>query len=65
MMQNILNNMLKDLSKYKRDKKDLLEMYINDRLSKSLETYYSELSNSLAYLVKKNELRVLKNMDKL
>ena len=65
MMQNILNNMLKDLSKYKRNKKDLLEMYINDRLSKSLETYYSELSNSLAYLVKKNELRVLKNMDKL
>lgn len=64
-MQNILNSMLKDLSKYKRDKKDLLEMYINDRLSKSLETYYSELSNSLAYLVKKNELRVLKNMDKL
>lgn len=64
-MQNILNNMLKDLSKYKRDKKDLLEMYINDRLSKSLETYYSELSNSLAYLVKKNELRVLKNMAKL
>ena len=65
MMQNILNNMLKDLSKYKRNKKDLLEMYINDRLSKSLETYYSELSNSLAYLVKKNELRVLKNMTKL
>ena len=64
-MQNILNNMLKDLSKYKRNKKDLLEMYINDRLSKSLETYYSELSNSLAYLVKKNELRVLKNMTKL
>lgn len=65
MMQNILNDMLKDLSKHKRDKKDLLEMYINDRLSKSLETYYSELSNSLAYLVKKNELRVLKNMAKL
>lgn len=65
MMQNILNNMLKDLSRYRRNKKDLLEMYINDRLSKSLETYYSELSNSLAYLVKKNELRVLKNMTKL
>lgn len=65
MMQNILNNMLKDLSKYRRNKKDLLEMYINDRLSKSLETYYSELSSSLAYLVKKNELRVLKNMTKL
>lgn len=64
-MQNILNNMLKDLSKYRRNKKDLLEMYINDRLSKSLETYYSELSSSLAYLVKKNELRVLKNMTKL
>ena len=65
MMKNILNNMLKDLSRYRRNKKDLLEMYINDRLSKSLETYYSELSNSLAYLVKKNELRVLKNMAKL
>lgn len=64
-MLNKLNNMRNDLSKYRRDKRSLLEMYVNDRLSKSLETYYSELASNLDYLTKKNELRILKNMGKL
>jgi hypothetical protein len=64
-MLNLLNSFLNDLSKYKRNKKDLMEFYINDRLSKSLEVYYSELYNSLSYLVSKNDLRVLKTFNKI
>ena len=57
--------MLDDLSKYKRNKQDLMEFYVNERLSKSLEVYYSELYNSLNYLIYKNDLRVLKTYNKL
>lgn len=64
-MLNLLNSFLNDLSKYKRNKKDLMEFYINDRLSKSLEVYYSELYNSLSYLASKNDLRVLKTFNKI
>lgn len=62
---NILYGFLEDLSKYKRNKQDLLEFYINDRLSKSLEVYYSELYNNLNYLISKNDLRVLKTFNKI
>lgn len=64
-MLNILNSFLNDLSKYKRNRKDLMEFYVNDRLSKSLEVYYSELYNSLSYLTSKNDLRVLKTLNKI
>lgn len=64
-MLNILYGFLNDLSHYKRDKNDLMEFYINDRLSKSLEVYYSKLYNSLSYLIKKDDLRVLKTFNKL
>ena len=62
---NMLNNMLKDISKYKRNKDNLLEYYIQERLNKSLETYYNQLSHSLEYLISKNGLRVLKDSNKL
>ena len=55
-----LNKMLDDISKYKRNKDDLLEMYIKERLNKSLETYYNQLSSSLEYLISKDSVRVLK-----
>ena len=61
----MLNNMLKDIEKYKRCKKDLMEYYIQERLSKSLETYYKQLSYSLEYLISKDNLKVLKNSNKL
>lgn len=65
MFIDTLNNMLNTLSKYKRNKDDLIELYINERLEKSLKTYYLELYNSLDYLLSKNDLRVLKNVDKV
>ena len=60
-----LKKMLADISKYKRNKNDLLEMYIKERLNKSLETYYDQLSSSLEYLVSKDSIRVLKNSDRI
>lgn len=65
MFIDTLNSMLNTLSKYKRNKDDLIELYINERLEKSLKTYYLELYNSLDYLLSKNDLRVLKNVDKV
>ena len=65
MNEKMLRHMLEILSNYKKDKKYLLEKYINDRLTKSLETYYSELSSSLEYLISKDDLRVLKNLNKV
>lgn len=64
-MINDLKKMLADISKYKRNKDDLLEMYIKERLNKSLETYYDQLSSSLEYLVSKDSIRVLKNSDRI
>ena len=60
-----LNKMLDDISKYKRNKDDLLEMYIKERINKSLETYYNQLSSSLEYLISKDSVRVLKNSNKI
>ena len=56
---------LDDLSKHKRDRDKLMEFYINDRLSKSIEVYYKELYNSLNYLVSKNNIRVLREFNKI
>ncbi len=64
-MINDLKKMLADISKYKRNKDDLLEMYIKERLNKSLETYYNQLSSSLEYLASKDGVRVLKNSDRI
>jgi NADH dehydrogenase FAD-containing subunit len=64
-MLNNLNKMLSDISKYKRNKDDLLEVYIKERLNKSLETYYNQLSSSLEYLVSKDGVKVLKNSDRI
>lgn len=58
----LILSMLDTLSNYKRNKSDLLQMYINDRLSSSLENYYIELSNNYDYLINRESNRVLKNM---
>lgn len=61
-MIDMLNNMLIDISKHKRNREELLRISIEDRLNKSLEVYYNQLSVSLEYLVSKDSLRVLKNI---
>ena len=64
-MTNRFNKMLNDLSKYKRDKNSLMQMYIENRLNKSLETYYSQLNSSLESLLDSDELKVLRRSNKI
>lgn len=61
-MIDMINNMLIDISKHKRNREELLRISIEDRLNKSLEVYYNQLSASLEYLASKDSLRVLKNI---
>jgi len=61
-----LNNILNDLNKYKHtDKEELLCSYIQDRLNASINTYYNELSHSLDYLYNKDDLRLIRKMNRL
>lgn len=53
---------LDDLSQYKRDKSELLPYYVNMRLTKSLQTYYSELNSSIQYLYNKDPIKVVKKL---
>ena len=57
-----LDIILKELQEYKRDKKTLLPFYIQERLNKSLLTYYKQLTNSIRYYDRKDELRILKKL---
>lgn len=59
-----LEQILIDLHNHKHKKEELLIYYINKRLTESLESYYSELSSSVKFLNDKEELRVLKKLNK-
>lgn len=62
----MLNRMLKDLDNYReKDKSILLEKYVNDRLSKSLQVYYDSLIKSLNSLINKDAYKVLQSISKL
>lgn len=58
----ILNSILEDLQKHKRNKGDLLALCIQERLNKSLQVYEKQLSYSLKYYTKANEIRILKRL---
>lgn len=60
-----LNSILSDLQKHKRNREDVMNSCINERLSNSLEVYYNELYNNLNYLVFKDGIRVLKEYNKI
>lgn len=55
---------LNEMKDYKRPKEDLLVLYINERLNKSLQTYYKELSSSVLFLSSKDEMQVCKCLNK-
>lgn len=57
-----LENIKQELQFYKKDRKEVLLNSINDRLNKSLNNYYKELTDSFKYISKQNELKVLKNI---
>ena len=54
--------MLKDCAKHHRSKEKLLAFYIQERLDKSVKSYYSELIYSCNRLSQFNELSVAKKM---
>ena len=66
MISRFCKHALTELSKHKNyDKEDLLLQHINERLTKSFDTYQKELDTSIDYLQRRNELNVMKKMNKL
>lgn len=57
-----LNYILEELQQHKRNKEELLAICIQERLNKSLEVYEKQLSHSLKYYTKANEIRILKKL---
>lgn len=54
---------LEELDNYKHSKTEVLYNNINERLNKSLKSYYEELQDSVNVLNYKNNIRVLKNLN--
>lgn len=66
MIEAFCERALADLAKHKNnDKEDLMLQFINERLDKSFNSYHEELQQSLDYLKRRNELNVLRRMNKL
>ena len=66
MISKFCKQALKELSNYKNpDKEDLLLQHINERLTKSFDTYQEELDSSIEYLQRRDELNVVKKMNRL
>ena len=57
-----LNYILEELQQHRRNKEELLAICIQERLNKSLEFYEKQLSYSLKYYTKANEIRILKRL---
>lgn len=62
MTKDNLYDILEELNQYKRDKSQLIVFYINERLNKSLETYYKTMINSFNFVAKQNELKLMKSL---
>jgi len=62
---NNLELIIKELDNYKRNKEQLMYKYINDRLTKSLNSYYKELRDSVNFLNSKEELKIIKKINNL
>lgn len=62
MLKLHLENIKNDLKNHHRDKKLLLEYYVQKRLTKSLQSYYSDLSSSTNYILNRNPINVLRKL---
>ena len=66
MIEAFCERALADLAKHKNtDTEDLMLHFINERLDKSFNSYQEELQRGLDYLKRRNELNVLRRMNKL
>lgn len=63
-MIDILNNILKELNEYSNySKEELFTKCISERLDKSVEMYYMELSKTFNKLDSINELKVIRRLN--
>lgn len=62
MLNEVLSQMKLDLNAHKRDKKQLLEYYVQKRLDDSLKSYYEEIQKSLSNLLYKDSLKSMKKV---
>ena len=53
-----------DLNKHHRDKSKLLGYYINTRLNKTIDAYYSDIMDNYNYLNNRNEFNMIKRMSR-
>ena len=66
MIEAFCERALADLAKLKNnDKEDLMLKCINERLDTSFNSYQEELQQGLDYLKRRDELNVLRRMNKL
>ena len=62
MLKTHLITIENDLKKHHRPKEQLFDYYIQFRLTKSLNTYYKDLTQSVSYLMKRNSNNILRKM---
>lgn len=60
MLDDVLNCILLDLNKYKRNKREVFSQYIAERLNKSAQSYAHDLQLSLISLKNQNSLKIIK-----
>lgn len=61
----IIEGMLKEIQAHKRNKEDLLPMYVQERINKQIQTYYKQIMDSYSILShQQNEVKVAKNLIK-
>lgn len=66
MFDKLCKHMINELQQYKnKDKNELFFNSVSTRLNKSFMTYEEELTLSEEYLERRQELRVMKRMNKL
>ena len=66
MTDSTVLKMISELQNYKgHTKEELMLKMVNERLNQSFEVYNKELEQSLRYLSKKNELRMMRKLNKL
>lgn len=64
MFEQELLSIRNDLNKHHRDKSKLLEYYINTRLNKTIDAYYSDIMDSYNYLNNRDEFNMIKRMSR-
>lgn len=63
-----MNNLIiiiNELSKYHRNKTEILNDAINNRLNLSLVNYYKSIYDSFIYLIDRSNKKILKNLNEV